>query len=329
VFELAALGIRAFMKLGYFLACEEFGPHELVAQARAAEEAGFHGLWISDHYHPWNHEQGQSPFVWGVIGAIAGAGVRLPVATAVTCPTVRVHPAVIAQAAATAAVLLEGRFSLGVGSGEALNEHVLGAHWPEASVRLQMLEEAIEIIRALWGGTTISHTGAHYRVEHAKLFTLPDEPPPILVSGFGPKSVDVAARVGDGYVTTSPDIELIERFRAGGGHGKPIQAGTKVCYGPSADQARQTVHRLWPNERLPGELAQVLPTPEHFEQACELVTEEMVGESVPCGPDLDEQLAAFQEYEEAGVDELYVQQIGDGQREFFDVYAREIVPRFD
>jgi G6PDH family F420-dependent oxidoreductase len=316
------------VKLGFFLSCEEFGPRELVAQARAAEAAGFHGLWISDHYHPWNHEQGHSPFVWSVIGAIAGAGVRLPVATAVTCPTMRIHPAVIAQAAATSAVLLEGRFSFGVGSGEALNEHVLGTHWPEASVRLEMLEESVEVIRALWSGETVSHCGKHYRVEHAKLFAVPDEPPPILVSGFGPKSVELAARIGDGYVTTSPDAESIELFRSGGGGGKPVQAGTKVCFGTDAAEARRTAHRIWPNEALPGELAQILPTPEHFEQASELVTEEMVAGAVPCGPDLEEHLASFREYADAGVDELYVQQIGGGHDEFFEAYARGVLPQF-
>jgi hypothetical protein len=173
------------MRLGFFLSCEEYGPEELVAQARAAEQAGFHGLWISDHYHPWNHEQGQSPFVWSVIGALTGAGVGLPVTTAVTCPTVRVHPAVIAQAAATSQVLLDGRFTLGVGSGEALNEHILGDRWPEADMRLEMLEEAVEIIRALWGGDSVSHRGTHYTVENARIFTVPDAPPPIFVSGFG------------------------------------------------------------------------------------------------------------------------------------------------
>jgi G6PDH family F420-dependent oxidoreductase len=316
------------VKLGFFLSCEEFGPRELVAQARAAEAAGFHGLWISDHYHPWNHEQGQSPFVWSVIGAIAGAGVRLPLATAVTCPTVRTHPAVIAQAAATSAVLLEGRFSFGVGSGEALNEHILGTRWPEADVRLEMLEEAVGVIRSLWSGETVSHHGPHYTVEHAKLFTVPDEPPPVLVSGFGPKSVELAGRVGDGYVTTMPDEKLIERFRAAGGEGKIVQAGTKVCFGADRAEARRTAHRVWPNEVLPGELAQVLPTPEHFEQAAELVTEELVAEAVPCGPDIEEHLAAFREYADAGVDELYVQQIGGGHDAFFKTYAQEILPQF-
>jgi G6PDH family F420-dependent oxidoreductase len=315
------------MKIGYFLSCEEFGPHELVAQARQAEEAGFHGLWISDHYHPWTAEQGESPFVWGVIGALAEATRDMPVTTAVTCPTVRIHPAVIAQAAATAAVQLGGRFALGVGSGEALNEHIFGDPWPEADVRLEMLEESLAVIRALWTGDVVHHRGTHYAVEHARLYTRPDTPPPIYVSGFGPKSVDLAGRIGDGYVTTMPDAELIGRYRQAGGTG-PVQAGTKVCNGADEAEAVRAVHRIWPNEALPGELPQVLPTPEHFEQATTLVTEEMIAGSVPCGPDLDKHVAALQEFADAGVDELYVQQIGGGHERFFEAYAREVLPRF-
>jgi G6PDH family F420-dependent oxidoreductase len=314
------------VKIGFFLSCEENGPAELLTQARAAEEAGFHGLWISDHYHPWNDEQGQSPFVWAVIGALAEA-TSLPVTTAVTCPTIRIHPAVIAQAAATAAAMLPGRFNLGVGSGEALNEQILGDDWPEADVRLEMLEEAVEVMRELWTGEVVSREGKHYRVRHARIYTLPEQPPPVLVSGFGPKSVDLAGRIGDGYVTTSPDAESIERFRKAGGDGKLVQAGAKVCYGTDEAEARRTAHRLWPNDGLPGELAQVLATPEHFEQASELVTEEMIAESVPCGPDLERHVESIQEYADAGVDELYVQQIGGG-REFFEAYAREVLPRF-
>jgi G6PDH family F420-dependent oxidoreductase len=316
------------MKIGYFLSSEESGPAGLLAQARGAERAGFHGLWISDHYHPWNGEQGQSPFVWAVIGALAEATTRMPVTTAVTAPTVRIHPAVLAQATATAATMLPGRFLFGVGSGEALNEQILGDDWPEADVRLEMLEEAIEVIRRLWTGEVVNHRGTHYRVRHARVYTLPERPPPILVSGFGPKSVDLAGRVGDGYCTTMPDADLIGRFRAAGGEGKPVQAGTKVCYGPDEAEARRTAHRLWANEALPGELAQVLSTPEHFEQASTLVTEEMVGESIPCGPDLERHIAALQEFADAGVDELYVQQIGGADEEFFSVYEREVLPRF-
>jgi G6PDH family F420-dependent oxidoreductase len=294
----------------------------------AAEEAGFSFALISDHYHPWTDRQGESPFVWSVIGAIAQATTRLRLGTGVTCPMIRIHPAVIAQAAATAAVQLEGRFAFGVGSGEALNEHIFGDPWPEADVRLEMLEEAVEIIRRLWAGGVVNHHGPHYDVQHARVYTLPDSPPPIIVSGFGPKSVDLAGRIGDGYATTMPDADLIGRFRAAGGEGKVVQAGTKVCYGSDEAEARRTVHRLWPNEELPGELAQVLPDPEHFQQAVELITEEMVAEAVPCGPDLERHVAALQEYADAGVDELYVQQIGGGHEEFFAAYAREVLPRF-
>ena len=312
------------MKVGYFLSCEEFGPADLVDQAVRAERAGFHALWISDHYHPWNDAQGHSPFVWSVIGAIAQA-TSLPVTTSVTCPTVRIHPAIIAQAAATSAVLLDGRFCLGVGTGEALNEHVLGDRWPEVAVRLEMREEAVEVIRLLWQGGQQSRHGRHYTVENARVYDLPPTPPPILVSGFGPKAIEVAARIGDGFVTTSPDADAITRYRAGAGKG-PVHAGTKVCFMDDADEARRTVHRLWPNEALPGELAQVLPTPAHFEQACELVEPEML--VTPVGPDIDAHAASLQAYADAGVDELYVQQIGPRQGALFDTWAPAELPLF-
>jgi G6PDH family F420-dependent oxidoreductase len=316
------------MRIGYFLACEEFGPNELVEQARLAQRAGLDRLWISDHYHPWNDEQGQSPFVWSVIGALAAAVPGMHVTTAVTCPTIRIHPAIIAQAAATSSVLLGGRFALGVGSGEALNEHILGDAWPEADVRIEMLEEAIEVMRGLWEGGQYSHYGVHYAVENARIYTLPDSPPDILVSGFGPKSVDLAARAGDGYVTVGPDKESVDRFRSGGGGDKVVQGGTKVCWGPDEAECVQTVHRLWPNEALPGELAQILPQPAHFEQATELVSVEMIAESVPCGPDVERIVQTVQEFADAGFDELYVQQIGARQAEFVDMLSREVLPRF-
>src|ERR1700709_1081380 len=179
------------MKSGYFLSCEEYGPRELLRQARQAEQAGFHALWISDHYHPWNDEQGHSAFVWSVIGALAEA-TSLPVTTGVTCPTVRIHPAILAPAAPTRGVMTGGRFNLGVGSGEALNEHILGDRWPEADVRLEMLEEAVEVIRTLWKGGQRSHHGRHYTVENARVYDLPAAPPRILVAGFGPQATPTA-----------------------------------------------------------------------------------------------------------------------------------------
>src|SRR4051794_28204879 len=175
------------MKVGYFLSSEEHGPLDLVRLARQAEEAGFSRVWISDHFHPWVDEQGHSPFVWSMIGAIAET-TELAITTGVTCPTTRIHPAIVAQAAATSAVMTEGNFSLGVGAGEALNEHILGARWPHADIRLEMLEEAVEVIRLLWEGGSKSHRGRHYEVENARIYDLPPEPPSIIVSGFGPKA---------------------------------------------------------------------------------------------------------------------------------------------
>src|SRR5215216_6377364 len=280
------------MRIGCFLSCEEFGPLELVEQAKHAEQAGFHALWISDHHHPWNDEQGHSPFVWSVIGALAEA-TSLPVTTGVTCPTVRIHPAIVAQAAATSGVLHEGRFNLGLGSGEALNEHILGDHWPETEIRLEMLEEAVEVIRTLWQGGQQSHYGLHYAVENARVYDLPETLPKLIVSGFGPKAIKLAARIGDGFATTSPDEEAIGLYRSEGGTG-PVHAGTKVCFGRDEEAARKTVHRLWPNEALPGELAQVLPTPSHFEQACELVEPEML--VAPAGPDIETHVESLKQY---------------------------------
>jgi G6PDH family F420-dependent oxidoreductase len=314
------------MRIGCSLSSEELGPREMVDLAVRAEQAGFAGLWVSDHFHPWNDEQGHSPFIWSVIGAIAQA-TDLPLGTGVTCPTVRIHPAVLAQAAATSAILLEGRFTFGVGSGEALNEHILGDRWPGADERLEMLEEAIEVMRKLWTGEVIDHRGRHYTVEWARIYDVPHTPPPVLISGFGPKATRLAARIGDGFVTTSPDKEMIGLYRSEGGKG-PVQAGAKVCYGPDDAECRRTIHRLWPNAGLPGELAQILPTPAHFEQAAQLVTEEAVADPMPTGPDIDQHIAGLQEFADAGVDELYVQQIGPNQDDFFDTWAKEVLPHF-
>jgi G6PDH family F420-dependent oxidoreductase len=317
------------MRIGYCLSSEEFGPRELIRQARMAKDAGFQGLWISDHYHPWNDQQGHSGFVWSTIGALAQATSTMNVTTAVTCPTVRIHPAVIAQAAATCAVLLEGRFALGLGSGEALNEHILGDRWPRADERLEMLEEAVQVIRTLWQGGMRSHRGRHYQVENARIYDLPERTPPILISGFGPKATKLAAKIGDGYCTVQPDKQEVKRFRDAADGPRPVAGGMKVCWAPEEAQARATAYRLWPNEQLPGELAQILPTPAHFEQASELISEDMVAEAVPCGPDLDRHLEAIKRYADAGFDELYIQQIGPDQERFFEVYANEILPHFN
>ncbi|MFB9367769.1 TIGR03557 family F420-dependent LLM class oxidoreductase [Kitasatospora sp. NPDC001664] len=312
-------------EFGYFLSCEEFTPAQLLAQARRAAEAGFTRLAISDHYHPWNEAQGNSPFVWSVIGALSQA-VDLPVTTLVTCPTVRLHPAVTAQAAATSAVLLNGRFALGVGTGEALNEHVLGDRWPPFTERAQMLEEAVEVMRRLFTGHRVTHHGRHYTVENARLYTVPAEPPPVHVSGFGPAAAALAGRIGDGFVTMTPDRDLVGEFRQGGGAGKPVIGGVKVCWHPDRDRAVDLVHRLWPTEMLPGELAQVLPTPAHFEQAAELVTPAMISDHVTCGDDPEQHIETLRAYVEAGFDEVYVGQIGPDNEAFFDAYHQSVLP---
>jgi G6PDH family F420-dependent oxidoreductase len=319
------------VKIGYFLSCEEYGPSELIDQARRAEDAGFESLWISDHFHPWNDEQGESPLVWSMIGAISQV-CSLPITSAVTCPTIRQHPALVAQAAATSAVLTDGKFVLGVGSGEALNEHVVGARWPDATVRLDMLEEAVDVMRTLWTGDWIDHHGRHYTVENAKIYTRPDRPVPVYVSGFGPQAAQLAGRIGDGFVTTSPDEEMIGAFRDAGGEGKPVQAGYKVCYGPDEDVCVETAHRIWGNSGLPGELSQVLPSPKHFEQASQLVTKESTRDSVACGPDVEAHVEAFRPFAEAGIDVVHISQIGGRESDtsaeaFFDFYRDKVLPR--
>ena len=311
--------------LGYFISSEEHRPQALVEQAVRAEQAGFDALWVSDHYHPWNSAQGQSPFVWSVLGAIATSTSTVRCTTAVTAPTLRIHPAVVAQAAATTAAMFEGRFSFGVGTGEALNEHIFGDAWPTLDVRLEMLEEAVDVMRRLWTGELVRHRGTHYTVDTARLYTLPDAPPPVLVSGFGPKATELAARIGDGYVNTSPDAEMLQLYRSSGGTG-PAHGGLKVCWAEDEAEARRTMHRLWFNESLPGEASQVLPSPAHFEQLAPLVTEEMACEGKPVGPRVEDYVAAVQEYVDAGYDEVYLSQVGPDQAGFFDFFERELRP---
>jgi G6PDH family F420-dependent oxidoreductase len=314
-------------RIGYALSCEEHGPRELVRYARLAEDAGFPFALISDHYHPWIDRQGHSPFVWSVIGGIAGATERLVLGTGVTCPSVRMHPAIVAQAAATSAAMMPGRFFLGVGTGENLNEHVLGDHWPPAAVRREMLEEAVGVIRDLWTGRVVEHRGRHYTVENARIYTLPDELPPIAVAAAGPEAAQLAGRIGDGFVGVSPDAELIDTFKTNGGDGKPRYGQVTVCWAEDEARARRIAHEWWPNIGLGGELSQVLSLPAHFEAAVENVGEEDVAEVVACGPDPAPHLELIEKYLDAGYDHVYVHQVGPDQEGFLRFYAREVLPR--
>jgi coenzyme F420-dependent glucose-6-phosphate dehydrogenase len=316
------------VELGYTLSCEEHPPNRLVEIARLAEDAGFGFAMVSDHYHPWIDRQGNSPFVWSVIGGVAHATERIRLGSGVTCPTIRVHPAIVAQAAATSAAMLPGRFFLGLGSGENLNEHVVAQGYPSADVRQEMLEEAIGIIRSLWEGKLVSHRGVHFEVENARLYTLPDEPAPIYVAGSGGKSATLAARLGDGLVGTAPDAEFIEAYGEAGGRG-PRYGQLHVCWAEREEQGRKTAHELWPNVAIPGELGQELPLPRHFEQAAQTVTEDMVAELVPCGPDPERHLEQIKKFVDAGYDYLNIHQIGDDHEQALDFYRKEVIPRLD
>jgi G6PDH family F420-dependent oxidoreductase len=250
------------------------------------------------------------------------------VGTAVTCPTIRTHPAIVAHAAATVAAMMPGRFFLGVGTGERLNESVHGDRWPPATVRRDMLEEAVEIMRALWTGEMVrAHHGRHYTVERARIFTRPEEPPPIVVSGFGPQSVALAARAGDGYMHVAPDADSVKAFREGGGDGKPCYGKLDTCVAADDATARRIAHETWPTSALEGELGQELATPEHYEQATANVTEEQVAEGVLCANDAAKHLDAIAEYADAGFDHVLVQQCGDDQERLIALYADEVLPK--
>jgi coenzyme F420-dependent glucose-6-phosphate dehydrogenase len=314
------------IELGYALSSEEHGPNDLVRNARAAEEAGFTFALISDHYHPWVDAQGQSPFVWSVIGGIAQATETLRLGTGVTCPTIRIHPAIVAQAAATSQVMMEGRFFLGVGTGEELNEHVTGSTWPGPVKRLEMLEEAVDVLRLLWEGGYQSHYGTHYTVEQARIYTLPDEPPPVAIAAAQPKAAELAGRAGDALIAVSPEGETVDQFRQAGGDGKPVYGQVTVCYAESEDEAKKTAYEVWPNGGLEGPLSQELATPSHYEAAAQLLSEDDVAETVICGPDPERHLEAIREYEQAGFTHVYVHQVGSDQESFLRFYADKILP---
>jgi G6PDH family F420-dependent oxidoreductase len=315
-------------KLGYTLSSEEFDAPTLVAQAERAERVGFAFASISDHFHPWVDEQGESPFVWGTLGAISQRTKRIELMTGVTCPTTRIQPAIVAQAAATAASLLPGRFSFGVGTGENLNEHIHGGRWPGVVERQDRLEEAIEVIRELWKGELTSHRGRHFTVENARIYSLPDESPPLLVAVAGESSVELAARTGDGLVGTAPVAESVEQFRSEGGEGKPTYGQLHVCWAEDEEEAKRLALKQWPNGAISGSYFLELPLPAHFEEAAESLDGDDIGESIVCGPDPERHRSAIQEYVDAGYDHVYVHQIGPDQEGFFDFYEREVLPSF-
>ena len=313
------------MEIGYTLASEDWGPRELVALARRAEETGFEYALISDHIHPWIDKQGNSPFVWSVIGGIAETTERLRLGTGVTCPLIRIHPAIVAHAAATCACLLPGRFFLGLGTGENLNEHVLGDRWPASDERLEMLEEAIEVMRLLWRGGEQTHRGKHYTVDHCRIYNVPDEPVELAIAAAQPQAAELAGRLGDAFITTSPDAELGQTFDEAGGSGKPKYGQLHVCYGDNEEECKKLAAELWPNIAMKGSLGQELPRPEDFQLVAPMVTPDDMAEEIPCGPDPDRYREAIREYDEAGYDHVFVHQIGPDQDAFFRFFEAEIL----
>jgi coenzyme F420-dependent glucose-6-phosphate dehydrogenase len=315
------------VELGYTLSSEEEPPDNLVRYAQRAEQAGFAFCLISDHYHPWVAQQGQSPFAWSTLGGVAYATQRLRAGTGVTCPLLRYHPAIVAQAAATVAMMMPERFFLGLGTGENLNEHVVGRRWPPASVRREMLEEAVGIIRRLWQGDLVDHRGRHYTVDHARLYTAPAPPPPIMIAASSRATAEVAGRLGDGLISTVPEQSIVRTFESAGGKGKPRYGQVHVCWAANAADGRRTAHRRWPIAAMPGPIMANLPHPAHFEATARLVGEDDVARQVPCGPDAEHHMAAIKKFHDAGFTHVYVHQIGPDQEGFFRFYEQEILPR--
>ncbi len=315
-------------EIGYALSSEEHPANDLVQYARRAEEAGFTFALISDHYHPWIDKQGQSPFAWAVIGAISQVTQRLRLGTGVTCPTLRYHPAIIAQAAATAATMMPGRFFLGVGTGENLNEHIVGEGFPSYAIRLEMLEEAVDVIRTLWEGGLQSYDGLYYTVENAQIFSLPDEPPPLFVAAAGSESAETAGRIGDGLISTAPKAELIQQFDQGRQEARPHIGQLTVCWAKTEQEARRTAYEWWPNAAIHGAVSEELPLPKHFEQACQNVREDDVAEEIICSPDPQRHIQAIQKFVDAGFDQVYVHQVGPDQEGFFQFYKSQVIKKF-
>ena len=313
-------------EFGYWLSSEEHTPSDLVRNAVMAERAGFEWAMISDHYHPWIDAQGHSAFVWSVIGGIASTTERLHLGTGVTAPIIRIHPAILAQAAATSAAMMPGRFFLGVGTGENLNEHVTGERWPPYPVRAEMLREAVEVMRLLWQGGLKSHRGKYYTVENARLYTLPEQPPPILVAAGGPKSAKLAAEIGDGLINSSPGKEVVNAYKQAGGKDRPVHGQFTFCWARTYDEALDSAHKRWPTSALKGTLTQELPLPSNFEDAASLVTKDMIAESMVLGPDPAPYVERIRRYVDSGFTHIYLSQIGLDQEGFIDFWKRELQP---
>lgn len=313
------------MQIGYKLAAEAFGPAELIRQASRAEEAGFDFVEISDHFHPWLDNQGHSPFAWTVLGAIAAKTERVGLATGVTCPTVRYHPAIIAQAAATLALVSNGRFTLGIGAGERLNEHIVGREFPDVRVRHEMLREALEIIRLLWRGGYRSYEGRHLQLSDARVFDLPDELPVIAVAASGEASAQLAAELGDGLFATEPKERITAHYSDAGGDG-PRYAEVPMAWAPDERSAAQAALETSRWAITGWKVMSELPNPANFAAASATVREDDILSQFACGPDISRYLEVAQQFVNAGFDHLVMQNAGPDPDGFIDFFQRELAP---
>jgi G6PDH family F420-dependent oxidoreductase len=313
------------VKLGYKLMSEEHGPTELVRNLARAEQAGFDLAAISDHFSPWVEEQGHAPFAWSVLGALAQATTRISLMTAVTCPIMRYHPAIIAQGTATVALLSDNRFTLGLGAGERLNEHVVGAGWPGVGERHERLSEAIDIIQGLLAGELANYRGQYLRLDQARLFDRPSRKPPVVVAAGGPQAARLAGRKGDGLIVTEPKPELIEAFRSAGGDG-PRYAEVSLCWASSENEAQQTAHHYFRWAVTGWPVQAELPDTRGFDAATKYVSPEGVAQKVSCGPSAEVHLKAISRFVEAGYDHIILTQVGPQQAEFIEFFERELAP---
>lgn len=313
------------IKLGYKLMSEEHGPTDLVRNCQRAEQAGFDFAAISDHFFPWLEEQGHSPFAWSVLGALANATQRIGLMTAVTCPTMRYHPAIIAQAAATLGLISGDRFTLGLGAGERLNEHIVGEGWPGIAERHERLAEAVDIIQGLLAGELTNYRGQYFRLDHAWLFDRPQRKPAVVLAAGGPKAARFAGQKGDGLIATEPRAELIEAFVSAGGTG-PRYAEVALCIDEREDEARKTAHRYFRWSVTGWPVMAELPGPESFAAASRQVSPEAVAKLVSCGPSVDRHLEAIDRFLKAGFDHIILVQVGPNQDKLLELFVRELAP---
>jgi G6PDH family F420-dependent oxidoreductase len=313
--------------IGYTMMCEQAGPKALVRDVQLAEAAGFEFAVISDHYFPWVDAMGHSPYAWSVLGAAAQVTSRIELMTYVTCPIKRYHPAVVAQKAATVGVLSDGRFTLGLGAGENLNEHVTGGGWPPVNVRHQMLDEAVDIIRSLWSGEYVNYDGRHFQVDSAKLWDLPEQPIKLGIAASGGQSSRLAGQKADLLIAVEPERAVVDAFDAAGGTGKPRVGQLPICYDTDRDAAIKRASELFSWFGGGWKVNSELSSTAAFEAASAPVRPDDIADAIPCGDSVDAVVTAVNGFAEAGFTHVALCQIGgDHQAKFIDWWRRELGP---